>query len=91
MRVLRGGVAVGVGEDDGANRVEAGASIANDSDATSMVWEFMDTTGPTNTVYAVQVGGVTGNTIYINRDLSDANSTANGRFMSTITLQEIHQ
>lgn len=91
MRVLRGGVAVGVGEDDGANRVEAGASIANDSDATSMVWEFMDTTGPTNTVYAVQVGGVTGNTIYINRDSSDANSTANGRFMSTITLQEIHQ
>lgn len=91
LRVLRGGNAIGVGDDDGASRVEAGASIGNDSNASTTTYEFLDTTGPTNTVYAVQVGGVSGNTLYINRDSSDANSTANGRFISTITLQEVHQ
>lgn len=91
LRVLRGGNVIGVGDDDGGSRVEAGASIGNDSNASTTTYEFLDTTGPTNTVYAVQVGGVTGNTLYINRDSSDAASTANGRFISTITLQEVHQ
>ena len=91
VRVLRGGNAIGTGADDAANRVEAGGSIPNLTDAGAAVYEFLDTTGPTNTTYTVQVQAPSGNTIYINRDSSDANSTANGRFISTLTLTEIKQ
>ena len=91
VQVLRGGVAIGVGASDGANRVEAGASIGNTAEAGAVVYEYLDTTGTTNTTYSVQLMGVSGNTLYLNRDSSDANSTANGRYISTMTLTEILQ
>lgn len=93
LRVLRNGSAIGTGDDDdGANRVEAGSSIPNLADAASVVFEWLDSPATTSAVgYNVQVSGVSGNVVYINRDSSDANSTANGRYVSTLTLTEILQ
>jgi hypothetical protein len=93
LRILRNGSAIGVGDTAGS-RTSAGATIENTAanDAAACVYEWLDSPATISEVtYNVQVGGVTGNTIYINRDLTDADSAANGRFVSTLTLTEILQ
>lgn len=90
MRVLRGLAPIGVGA-AGGSRIQAGASVPNLADAAAVVWEWLDNTGATNTTYTVQVQAVSGNQIYINRDSSDGNTAANGRYVSTLTLTEIFQ
>lgn len=93
MRVLRNGAAIGVGDDDsGGSRVKAGAAIINIADPGVAVFEWLDSPASTSAVgYNVQVSGVSGNTVYINRDANDANNTSNGRYVSTLTLTEILQ
>lgn len=92
MRVMRNATQpIGVGDSLG-NRISAGSPILNLADAGTTVWEYLDSPGSASAVsYNVQVGGVTGNTIYINRDSSDADTSANGRYVSTLTLTEIYQ
>lgn len=92
MQVLRNGTPIGVGDSDGASRVEAGTSILNSADAGAVVWEWLDSPATTSAVgYNVQVSGVSGSPVYINRDSSDGNSTSNGRYVSTLTLTEVLQ
>lgn len=91
FRVVRGGDAIGVGTSDAASRTEAGGYIPNSATPNCVAWEFLDTTGSTNTTYQVQVKTLTGNTTYINRSSADTDNENHPRLVSSITLTEILQ
>lgn len=91
FRVTRGGVAIGVGDDDAGSRTEAGGYLPNSSTPNVSTWEYLDTIGPTNTTYQVQVKTPNSNTTYINRSSSDSNAENSPRLISTITLTEVLQ
>jgi hypothetical protein len=92
VRVLRNGSAIGVGDDDGGNRTEAGAVIPQGADPLSVVWEWLDSPATNGAVlYNVQVKATSSTTVYINRTSASTDSENNSRTVSSLTLTEVFQ
>ena len=92
-RFVRDSTAIGVGDAAGS-RVQATFPItllANAFNTYSLNASFLDSPATTSaTTYKIQIRNEAGSgTIYINRSETDSNTSAGGRFVSTITAMEI--
>jgi hypothetical protein len=91
FKFVRGLGDVGVGIASSL-RTKAGTSIDNAS-TTSVVMQWLDSCGPTNTTYKVQCFQATGgaNHIYLGRSSADTDNVSNPRAVATLMAEEIYQ
>lgn len=93
MRISRGGTILPVGDAAGSRiRCMAGA-IGQSGDANNLhTWNinYLDSPSTTSaTTYTLEITNQTSNTFYINRSVTDSDSTAGGRPISTIIAMEV--
>ena len=93
-RVTRDGTAIGVGDDDGGDRVECAGVIGEkfyDDDIFTEHWTYLDNPGTGAAVtYQVQIFKASG-TVYLNRSTADTDANDHGRAQSSLIAQEIFQ
>lgn len=90
-RIARAGTGIGVGDAAGS-RIEAGIMGSGlNTEVYRQAMSILDSPNTTSsTTYSVQFRSTTAaNTCYVNRTKTDTNSTAYGRFSSSITVMEI--
>jgi hypothetical protein len=94
FRIMRDSTAIGIGDAAGSrNRTSIGGTRSSDDSLMTVNVMFLDSPATTSaTTYKVQLWQDTpGSPLYINRTVTDGDSAASQRSISTITLMEIAQ
>lgn len=91
LQLMRGTTAIGIGDAAGS-RQRAGAQVflLNAAQTASHVMFTLDSPATTSaTTYKVQIRAAAAGTMYVNRTQTDTDSSAWGRFASSITVFEV--
>ena len=91
MRLMRNSTAIGVGDVAGSRTPVSMATVPSDNgQMNALPVTFLDSPATTSaTTYKIQIRGNTANTVAVNRGVTDSDTAAYGRAVSTITVMEV--